>query len=72
MPVAHPVSEFLAGWRQEHAAIRPCRSQALALQSLDALDCGGVRHAEPAGDIRGPCLALRRQKVGNQLGIILK
>ena len=57
--------------REEHAAIRLGHGKALALQPADRLDRGGVRNAEPAGDVGGPRLAAVRQQVGDQLDIVL-
>ena len=58
--------------RQEHAAIELGGRKAFALQPGDALDGGGVRHAEPAGDVGRARLAFGFQQVVDQLDIIFE
>jgi hypothetical protein len=69
VPVAHSSGELLTGRRQEYAAIRAGRDQALTLQSLDVLDCCGMRHAKPPCNIRGPRLTKLMLEIGDQLRI---
>ena len=68
----HPIGQLVALLGQKHPAIGPRRRQAGALEARNGLDGGGVRHAEPAGDVGGPRLAFAFEQIRDQLGIILK
>ena len=72
MASADTRSEIKPTRRKKHAAIELRCRQAFALQPADALDRRGMRHPEPARDIGRPRLPLRRQKIVDQLDIILK
>jgi hypothetical protein len=64
--------EVFTGLGQENAAIGFCHGQSLPLQAADRLDGGGVSHAETPRDIGRPRLSTVREKVGDQLDIVLQ
>ena len=72
MPRPHFGGERRAGRGQEDATIEFGGGEAFALQPRDALDGGGVRDAEPAGDVGGPGFAFGAQQVVDQLDIVFE
>ena len=72
MASANPLGQTFPGFGQEHAAVGPRDRQALAFQTANRFDHGGVRHAQTAGDVGGARLPVLGHQIRDQFHIIFQ
>ena len=69
---AYPPGQSLALFGQEHAAIRTCGRELLALETGNGIDCRRMRHPKTSSDIGGARLPGCSQQIGDKLHVIFQ